>query len=270
MDPSIRSVVHPTDFSDLSFSAFAHALRIALATKSKLHILHVVQMGADRGKDFPHATRLLAQWGLLEERDLPSADITKLGVDLQNVTLPPQNPIKGILHFLNQHRCDLVVLATRGRDGLDHFLKGSIAETVFNRSAISTLFVPHGARGFVDEVSGDLLLRQVLVPIHPSPVPYRAIEAAESFPRLLTGKKTTMHLLHVEGVFPAFKDAKMPIIFRHGNVVQTILEAATEYDVDLICMPTAGHHGVFDALRGSTTERVLRHAPCPLLAIPAV
>jgi nucleotide-binding universal stress UspA family protein len=33
-------------------------------------------------------------------------------------------------------------------------------------------------------------------------------------------------------------------------------------------MPTAGHHGVLDALRGSTTERVIRHAPCPVLALP--
>jgi nucleotide-binding universal stress UspA family protein len=33
-------------------------------------------------------------------------------------------------------------------------------------------------------------------------------------------------------------------------------------------MATQGHHGVLDALRGSVTERVLRRAPCPLLAVP--
>ena len=33
-------------------------------------------------------------------------------------------------------------------------------------------------------------------------------------------------------------------------------------------MPTAGHQGFLDALRGSTTERALRHAPCPVLAVP--
>jgi hypothetical protein len=32
------------------------------------------------------------------------------------------------------------------------------------------------------------------------------------------------------------------------------------------CMPTAGHYGILDALLGSTTERVLGHAPCPVLA----
>jgi nucleotide-binding universal stress UspA family protein len=34
-------------------------------------------------------------------------------------------------------------------------------------------------------------------------------------------------------------------------------------------MATAGHQGLFDDLRGSTTERVLRDAPCPVLAIPS-
>jgi nucleotide-binding universal stress UspA family protein len=51
--------------------------------------------------------------------------------------------------------------------------------------------------------------------------------------------------------------------------VEAIVDAAIELDVDLIAMPTAGHHGVLDALRGSTTERVIRHAPCPVLALAA-
>ena len=38
---------------------------------------------------------------------------------------------------------------------------------------------------------------------------------------------------------------------------------------DLIVMPTAGRAGVFEVLRGGTTERVLRQARCPLLAVPA-
>jgi nucleotide-binding universal stress UspA family protein len=52
-------------------------------------------------------------------------------------------------------------------------------------------------------------------------------------------------------------------------VVEMILKTAVEIDADLIAMPTAGHHGILDAMRGSTTERVLRHAPCPVLATPA-
>ncbi len=54
-----------------------------------------------------------------------------------------------------------------------------------------------------------------------------------------------------------------------GDVVGAIVQTATDWHADLIGMPTAGHHGFLDALRGSTTERVLRQAPCPVLAVPA-
>src|SRR5215831_11721047 len=71
MNSSIRSIVHPTDFSDLSTAAFAHALRIALAAKSKLHLLHVSQYDAHETLAFPHAQALLVQWGLTQEGNPP-------------------------------------------------------------------------------------------------------------------------------------------------------------------------------------------------------
>ena len=36
-----QSILYPTDFSDASIVAFAHALRIAVGAKSKLHLLNV-------------------------------------------------------------------------------------------------------------------------------------------------------------------------------------------------------------------------------------
>jgi nucleotide-binding universal stress UspA family protein len=36
-----QTIVHPTDFSDTSALAFAHALRIALAMRSLLYIVHI-------------------------------------------------------------------------------------------------------------------------------------------------------------------------------------------------------------------------------------
>ena len=273
MNTLIRSIVHPTDFSPSSVGAYAHALRMALAAKSKLYVLHILQDNVGEGWDHPHMRlrRLLVQWGLLDQADPLGAIDSKLGISIDNVMIRgQQSPTDEIVHFVNRNACDLVVLATHGRDGLDHWLKGSVAETVFSRSAIPTLFIPPSARGFVDQVTGDFRLRRVLVPVDHSPVPYRAIEAARYFPQCLTGVDIAMHLLHIGRTAPPLHGPNDQIVLRHGNVVQTILDVATEYDVDFICMPTAGHHGVLDALRGSTTERVLRHAPCPLLAISAV
>jgi nucleotide-binding universal stress UspA family protein len=147
-----------------------------------------------------------------------------------------------------------------------------VASAVFRQSSVPTLFVPRAARGFVDQVSGQIRLRRVLIPVDHAPAPARAIETARGFATLLTGAEVAMQLLHVGRIAPAVRNLARatPVIVRYGNTVQTVLAAATEYDADLICMPTMGRQGVVDALRGSTTERVIRQAPCPVLAVPAL
>ena len=52
------------------------------------------------------------------------------------------------------------------------------------------------------------------------------------------------------------------------EAVETILAAADEIGADLIVMGTQGSQGFLDALRGSTTEQVLRRSLSPLLAVP--
>jgi nucleotide-binding universal stress UspA family protein len=62
---------------------------------------------------------------------------------------------------------------------------------------------------------------------------------------------------------------RMEGVVLKGPKTLWVIEVYVEYDVDLIGMPTTGRHGVLDALRGSTTQRVIRHAPCPVFAVPA-
>jgi nucleotide-binding universal stress UspA family protein len=274
IDIPIKTIVHPTDCSAFSTDAFAHALRIAIAAKADLHPLHVAKVeNAAEMPPFPQAQRMLAQWGLIEENDEPATVTWKLGTRVTNVNIDNPRLEEGILRFLKESCADLVVLATHGRDGLEHWLNGSIAESAFRKSAVPTLFITAGARGFVRQVSGDITLRRVLVPIDHWPAPARAIDCARRLGRLLTGQDVTIDLLHVGSGAPVVRNSgptgsRLPVIIRYGNVVRSILDAALEYDVDLIVMPTAGHHGILDALRGSTTERVLRHAPCPVYAVP--
>jgi nucleotide-binding universal stress UspA family protein len=53
-----------------------------------------------------------------------------------------------------------------------------------------------------------------------------------------------------------------------GNVPETILKTAGEKEADLIVMGTHGLTGWRRLIFGSVTERVLRSAPCPVLAVP--
>ena len=56
-------------------------------------------------------------------------------------------------------------------------------------------------------------------------------------------------------------------IIKTGKPFMEINDAAAEKDVDLIIIATHGHTGVEHLLFGSTAEKVVRKAPCPVLTI---
>jgi nucleotide-binding universal stress UspA family protein len=53
----------------------------------------------------------------------------------------------------------------------------------------------------------------------------------------------------------------------HGAPFEEITQYARKHDIDLIVMATHGRSGLSHFLLGSTTERVVRHAPCPVLTV---
>jgi nucleotide-binding universal stress UspA family protein len=59
------------------------------------------------------------------------------------------------------------------------------------------------------------------------------------------------------------------MVAKAGEPTETILRTASELSADLIVMTTDGPDGFLDALRGSTSERVLRKARCPVANLPA-
>ena len=52
-----------------------------------------------------------------------------------------------------------------------------------------------------------------------------------------------------------------------GRPYEEICKFAREIAADLIVIPTRGYTGLKRVLLGSTTERVIRHAPCPVLVL---
>ncbi|MHC1767905.1 MAG: universal stress protein [Verrucomicrobiia bacterium] len=61
----------------------------------------------------------------------------------------------------------------------------------------------------------------------------------------------------------------MPVrtLVRTGQPYHEITTAAKELDADLIIISTHGWTGLKHVLMGSTAERVVRHAPCPVLTV---
>lgn len=62
-------------------------------------------------------------------------------------------------------------------------------------------------------------------------------------------------------------DIKSKTIIKTGKPFVEIIDTASEEDVDLIIIATHGHSGVEHILFGSTAEKVVRKAPCPVLTL---
>lgn len=61
--------------------------------------------------------------------------------------------------------------------------------------------------------------------------------------------------------------AKVSVHLRDGAAYDEIATAARDLGADLIIIATHGRTGLAHILMGSTAERVVRHAPCPVLTL---
>ena len=266
-----KTIVHPTDFSFGSQDAFAHALRIAVATKGALHLVHIENAGRDDpdawGR-FPHAREMLARWRMIDPDATPADVAAKLGVETIKATVESASPVRGVADYVTRHAGDLMVMMTHNRTGLERWLDDSVAEGAVRETRTPALFLREDQTGFVDRETGKVSLNTVLMPVEASVPPLDGFRHVADFAHALNPAADVM-LLHVGAELPIFDGLLPHIELRQGPVVDTILTYAMQSGADLIAMPTQGRRGLLDALRGSTTERVLREAPCPLYALPA-
>ena len=142
-----------------------------------------------------------------------------------------------------------------------------------------------------------LRLRKILVPIDFSPPSKNAFKYAVRFAEEFGGELTLLHVLEPESmtgymaipegtafvendIVAAGKNLRSLIVsvqnskierphwkVRGGLPSHEIVEAAKEMDVDLIVIATHGYTGWKHFCIGSTAERVVRAAPCPVLVV---
>jgi nucleotide-binding universal stress UspA family protein len=264
----LDAIAHPTDFSEASAAAFAHALRLAVEFRCKLYLIHVRSPGEERAS-FPSVRETLTRWKLLPA-GAAQADVEgKLGVKVRKVEVEHSDPLLGVSDFLAAHRPDLIVMATQGAEGVSRWLSGSVSEGIAHKTRIPALFIGPKSRPFVDARTGRMHLKNLMMPIARDPAPQRAIHHMH---RLLGGLSFAERFVHVGDravELSAPGGERLDVALLQGPVVASIVSAANTGLADLLVMPTAGQQGFLDALRGSTTEQVIQRAPCPVLALPA-
>lgn len=265
-------ILHTSDFSPASEVAFAHALRLALAAHAELDVLHVrPERGAPSWREFPGVRDTLHQWGI-DGKGEAGAPAVRVG----KIVAVDGEPAHAAIEFMQRHPTELVVLATGQRRGLERWLHKATAEPIARGSGAMALFVPERVEGFVSRGSGRVTLERILLPVDDLPAPQAGAEAIEALLGGLGCTDAVARMLHVakpgarpEVWLPVPTACRWELVTRAGNPVDEIVAVAGAWAADLIVMVTAGHNGVLDALRGSTTERVVRQAGCPVLAVPA-
>ena len=140
--------------------------------------------------------------------------------------------------------------------------------------------------------------RRILVPVDFSPTSLHALRYALLFAQQFG---STLHLVHVyeppsfmagyqalpkmvaapdaevmqrikielDSLVAAQDEPQIPMksFVRKGKGYDQIIKVAKEESIDLIIITTHGYSGLKHTLMGSTAERVVRHAPCPVLVV---
>ncbi|HEX6901959.1 MAG TPA: universal stress protein [Thermoanaerobaculia bacterium] len=298
MDPHTPpTILAATDFSDTANAAMDWAVELARQQGGRVELVHAVTVPPSVpgyipsvGLDFEEEVRRAAEARL----EQTVAGWRERGVEVSTF-LGPGTPSQVILERARATQAAAVVIGTRGLTGLRHLLMGSTTQRVVHGARCPVLTVHPGDSG------KHRTIRTILVPTDFSKDAELAIHASH---RLLAGleRDARLILLHAFNL-PIEYTAYGPIptsvkyledtgleaerrlyemaqplqreglsvetVARDGDPAHVIADEAQRRGADLIAMGTHGHSGLRHLLLGSTAERVVEYAPCPVMTIRA-
>jgi nucleotide-binding universal stress UspA family protein len=136
-------VLLPTDGSDAMVTVVDHAVRLAAHHGATLHALYVAntaslshlpaEAGWENVTEALHSegeSALAAVESRADDHDVPVESETLEG-----------SPAREILEYAEAANCDVVVMGTHGRTGVDRLLLGSVAERVVRSSPVPVVTI---------------------------------------------------------------------------------------------------------------------------------
>lgn len=295
----IRQILLPTDFSDTSRHALAHAVAIAKWYRATITAFHVIPLPLPQPPIFfaaavdpvapPPSDRVeresqLRTW-------LEPARQAGVKVDAR---VDEGNAALRIVAEARSSHPDLVVMGTHGLTGFDRFMLGSVTEKVLRKSPCPVLTIPP-----TSAASSKVPYETLLCPVDFSDSSLAALRYAGSLARESGANLTLLHVFDwPEHEPPALarvdaermrqyieSDAttrlnglvsddlrtwcRVSTQTTHGKPYRRILDLAQHESIDLIVMGVHGRNPVDRMLFGSTTNHVVRRAPCPVLTVRA-
>ncbi|SEO68492.1 Nucleotide-binding universal stress protein, UspA family [Halogranum amylolyticum] len=139
-------ILVPTDGSEGVERAVSHAVDLAAAHGATIHAVYVVNTAGFTG--LPMESSWEGVENMLREDAETALETVRTLAGRQDVTVethvlegPPQ---REIVRYAEEEGCDLVVMGTHGRGGIDRLLLGSVAEKVVRSSNVPVMTVRVG------------------------------------------------------------------------------------------------------------------------------
>ena len=293
----VTHVLFATDFSPCSAPAFRYAVEWAKVFNAQLTIFHGLSL--QPGLDIDAG---IAQRYLDEHRNVAQDHLAQLLAEAQQQV--PQTSIEirtglastQICDVAREHKTDLIIIGTHGWTGFNLVLFGSVAERVIQRAPCPVLSIPDRSP---EETAGMHSLtiqpRQMVLPIDFSDCSIDAYEYGVQMAKWFDASLTLVHAIEplsysldfslthpleekanrkkVEQRLQALTavlteeglSARYELMEKHS--VEAILEAGSAQQADLLVMGTHSRKGLSRLILGSTTSKVLRHSPYPILTV---
>jgi len=286
-DPGVvlRHLLWACDFSECSVGALRFAIPLARAFGSDITALHVIPTTIPPGAGAASFTNPALLKPHLHH-DVSTSLSRYLGPAVAasvstHIALREGKPVEEILALAASLPAGLIVLGTHGKRAITRAVLGSVAEGVLGKARCPVLAVPTAS-----SAEAGTRLETILWATDFS----AHAEEAQRFALSIAGKtKARLLLMHVlEGdilvpdairvreaedrlgeAMNACRAAGCPAeaVVILGSASREVTRLARERSVDLIVMGVEGPHAVHRMLFGSTTHRVVRDAPCAVLAV---
>ena len=197
-------------------------------------------------------------------------------------------PPEVIVEIAQEKNADLIALGTYGRRGLKRLLMGSVTSQVILNASCDVLIVKKPC----SKCTGSY--NSLLVPFDGSVSSEKALLKAASLAKTDGSEISVLYVIpRYEEMVEFYKtDAikkglfqeaekivdqakkiaaglNLPIkaIVQEGHAADKIVEIATTMKHELIVTGTHGWRGISKAILGSTAERIIAHASCPVLIV---
>lgn len=142
-----KSILIPTDGSELSNLALVHGMKLAKAVGANVkaiivslpfHALAVdTEMLSDNAASYKEHSAKRVQRTL----DAVTKAAKDAGVACETLNLENEEPYRAIIDTAKQRGCDLIVMASHGRRGMSAMLLGSETTKVLTHSTVPVLVV---------------------------------------------------------------------------------------------------------------------------------